>query len=402
ALSFCSPRLQMAQGSTLLLVTDLIGKKYEFTVPADGYTYLSPEMVIVKAYHERIENYRVELIFTLLKENGIWFIDDMEMMSTPIPSRLSFFVEAVKVGLITVGTDKSTPVSLTTPTPTFEVIFNSDAVNLDSATWTVRITDQNTFAVFTNATPAQFSILPSGSKAVLITVENTPNALQAGGLYAFEFSSPSLRNASETSLTTPNVHYFQVSGQQAGQAPTVQGISSGLYKTDQTFTIATEAGKTYSYSLDNGTSWLTYSGPVTLSTDGTYIIIARENATGQIPAPLSTGISLIIDKTAPLAPTVSGITAGTFNTAQTFQVAGAEANGTLYYSLDNGTTPVVYSSAVTVTNPGTYQVVAWQVDAAGNVGARTNAIGLTIDKTAPLAPTVSGITAGTFTTAQTF
>ncbi len=381
ALKYVSTRFQSAGAAGFLTITDLVGKQYEFTVPDGGVVLLSPSMAIVKAYKDRIEDFRVELIFTLVKENGTWLIDDIEMTSTAIGKEPSpFFIEAVKAGTLLIGSDRNAPATLATSTPVFDVMLCSDSANIATAVWSVTITDLNTLVTLTASDPAQFSIVHTGPRTVTIAVGTTPHALQNGSLYSLALASPGLTNASGTPLETPAVRYFQINAQQIVEAPAVQGISNGVFKTDQSFSIVTQTGKTYSYSLDNGVTWLAYSGPVTLSSDGLYVIVARENVAEQVAAPLSQAISVTIDKTAPMAPTISGITAGTFNIAKTFQITGAEEGGTLHYSLDNGASVAVYTAGVTL-SAGGYQVLAWQVDAAGNIGARSDAIALTINTT---------------------
>lgn len=381
AMKYLSTRFQAAGASGLLIVTDLAGKQYEFTVPEGGVVLLSPALAVVTAYRDRIEEFRVELVFSIVKENGVWLIDDIAMTSTKIQDPATpFVVEAVTVGTVLIGTDRNAPATLATSTPTFEVTLCSDSANIATAVWSVSITDLSTLVTLTASDPAQFSIVPTGPRTVAIAVGTTPNSLQNGGLYSLTLASPGLTNASGTLLETPAIRYFQINAQQIVEAPTVQGIASGTYKTDQSFSIVTQAGKTYSYSLDNGVTWLTYSGPVTLSSEGRYVVVARENVAAQVSAPLSQAISVTIDKTAPLAPTISGITAGTFNIAKTFQITGAEEGGTLYYSLDNGVSEATYTTDVTL-SAGGYQVLAWQIDAAGNVGARSDAIALTINIT---------------------
>lgn len=189
----------------------------------------------------------------------------------------------------------------------------------------------------------------------------------------------------------------------APQAPTIIGVTSGVYGSSRTFTITgAETGGTLYYSLDNGVTSSIYTGPVTISGEGTFSCTAWQvdsaGKTSQKVAP----ITITIDTAAPQAPTITGITTGTYSGNQTFTVTAAETGGTLYYSLDNGVTNAVYTSPVTVSAEGTSICTAWQVDAAGNVGAKAVAVTVTIDKTGPQAPTITGITAGIFATGQTF
>lgn len=157
-------------------------------------------------------------------------------------------------------------------------------------------------------------------------------------------------------------------------APLVTGITSGAFNAPQTFSIQATGITSYEYSLDNGTTWNAYSGPVTLSAEGSYQVIARNTSNNLT----STPVSLTIDTTAPTAPTISGITSGIFTTSQTFTVTAAEPGGTLYYSLDGGLASAPYTGPVTISQTGPATCTAWQIDAASNVGQKAAPVSLTI------------------------
>ena len=90
-----------------------------------------------------------------------------------------------------------------------------------------------------------------------------------------------------------------------------------------------------------------------------------------------------IDFTGPSAPTITGITAGSYNTTKTFSITRAETGGTLYYSLDNGLTWAAYTSTVSLTSNGTYSICAYQTDGAGNKGATSSSITVKINGSFP-------------------
>ena len=184
-------------------------------------------------------------------------------------------------------------------------------------------------------------------------------------------------------------------------APTVSNITTGSYNTDQSFTLSGESGATLEYSLDNGISWSTYSSEVSLSAEGTYEVIARQTDIAENQSSNSSLITVTMDKSVPNAPTVSGITTGSYNTDQSFTVSG-ESGATFEYSLDNGISWSTYSSTVSLSAEGTYEVIARQTDAAENQSANSSLITVIIDKTALDAPTVSGITTGSYNTDQSF
>ena len=94
--------------------------------------------------------------------------------------------------------------------------------------------------------------------------------------------------------------------------------------------------------------------------------------------------------TTPAAPVIIGISSGTFTTSQNFTVNG-ESGATIEYSLDGGTTWLAYSTAVTLTNEGSYTITARQrSDAAGNWSVNATYITVVINQaTDTTAPTVS-------------
>ena len=95
------------------------------------------------------------------------------------------------------------------------------------------------------------------------------------------------------------------------------------------------------------------------------------------------------DVTAPDPPTVNGIIAGTYSTAQSFTIGG-EAGAFIEYSLDGGTGWQEYTSEVTISSAGTYTITARQTDGSGNTSDTSTPIVVTIAY-APSAP--SGVTA---------
>jgi len=98
--------------------------------------------------------------------------------------------------------------------------------------------------------------------------------------------------------------------------------------------------------------------------------------------------------TTPAAPVISGISSGTYTTSQIFTVSG-DSGATIQYSLDGGTTWLAYSSAVTLTNQGSYTISARQrSDTAGNWSVNATYITVMINQaTDTTAPTVSVIPA---------
>ena len=163
-------------------------------------------------------------------------------------------------------------------------------------------------------------------------------------------------------------------------APVISGlINNSFYTADTPFTITGEAGASIEYSL-NGT-WFPYTSTVTLSTDGTYSIIARQKDAAGNQSPNSGTITITVDKTIPAAPTISGITNNSYyNTDKLVTITG-EVGATVEYSLNGTWFP--YTSAVTLSVEGAYDIIARQKDVAGNQSPNSATITVTIDKSAP-------------------
>jgi len=177
----------------------------------------------------------------------------------------------------------------------------------------------------------------------------------------------------------------------APSAPTISGISTGYFNTNQSFTVTGEASAFIEYSTNGGTNWFEYTGSVSLSVaannEQTFNVTARQTDRADNTSANAATITVTIDKIAPNAPTISGISSGAFNTNQTFSISG-EAGATIQYSTNGGTNWSTYSSAVTLSAEGTYNVTARQTDQAGNLSVNATTINVTIDKTT-LLPTLT-------------
>ena len=182
-------------------------------------------------------------------------------------------------------------------------------------------------------------------------------------------------------------------------APVISGITAGSYANAQTFTVS-GSENSIEYTLDSGATWLAYSGDVTFSDEGSYTVLARQTDPAGNVSACTTPLTVVIDRTV-VAPVISGIISGLYNSTQTFTVAG-ETGATIEYSTDGGAVWYTYASAVSLGTDGTYYVLARQTDLAGNLSDDTDIITVTIDVTLPDAPVVSGISAGTYNTVQSF
>ena len=122
-----------------------------------------------------------------------------------------------------------------------------------------------------------------------------------------------------------------------------------------------------------------------------------------LSAALATFTGLQIDTTAPVAPTItsfstdSGVVGDHITNDNTLTLTGtAEANSTvkvydgatlLGSATANGSGAWSYTTAALAN--GAHSLTATATDAAGNTGAASTALAVTIDTTAPAAPTIS-------------
>ncbi len=173
----------------------------------------------------------------------------------------------------------------------------------------------------------------------------------------------------------------------APEAPSLEylnGSLSGMAEPGSTVTVY-KNGVEDATRLANETGAWSYRPPL----EGTFVFTATAtDAAGNI-SPESISVTATIDNTAPLAPTLDR----------------DSDNGTLFGTAEPGSTVTVYrdgsTTVVTVTanltgdwnatptlDDGTYHLTATATDAAGNISPASNEFNFTIDKTAPLAPTL--------------
>ncbi|MFZ2268532.1 MAG: Ig-like domain-containing protein [Azonexus sp.] len=207
------------------------------------------------------------------------------------------------------------------------------------------------------------------------------------------------------------------------------GSDSGSSSTDNitsnttpTFTGSAEANSTVKlYDTDGttllGTSTADGSGnwSITSATlaEGTHTLTTRAtDAAGNISL-ASAGLALTIDTSAPIAPSAPDLSAGsdsgtsgtdniTSNTTPTF-TGTAEASSTVkLYDTDGttllGTTTADGSGNWSITSTalveGTHTLTAKATDTAGNVSVASSGLAVTIDTTAPVAPSAPDLLAG--------
>jgi len=140
---------------------------------------------------------------------------------------------------------------------------------------------------------------------------------------------------------------------------------NGWYISDASLTLsASDLGSgvdNIAYSLDGG-SWTTYSGPVTISTDGVHTIQYRSTDNNQNTEGAKT-VTVKVDKTAPTSSAVKNGSAVTLNV--TDAVSGL--NSTMYRV--NGGSWQTYSGVFEVTGAGNNTIEYYSTDNAGNAEA---------------------------------
>ncbi|WP_298434851.1 Ig-like domain-containing protein, partial [Geobacter sp.] len=192
----------------------------------------------------------------------------------------------------------------------------------------------------------------------------------------------------------------------APTAPTVTGTSP-TNDTTPTWSWSSGGGGngTYRYKLDDNnlatgateTTATTFT-PTSEQSPGTHTLYVQErDAAGSWSA--SGSFAIVVDTTAPTAPTVTG-TSPTNDTTPTWSWSsgGGGGNGTYRYKLDdsNLATGTTETTATTFTptsaqSPGTHTLYVQERNAAGN-WSTTGSFAIDVDTTAPTAPTVTGTT----------
>ena len=182
--------------------------------------------------------------------------------------------------------------------------------------------------------------------------------------------------------------------------PEITGTSEAS-TTVNVFFNGTESGAATSAGA---TAWI-YT-PGTALADGTYAVTARATDQAGNVSPFSASFNVVVDKTAPVAPVITGPTGGV-TSDPTPQITGtAEPNLLVRLFVDgeqDGTTVAGATGnwALVVTEAlanGTYTFTAQSVDGAGNVGPLSAGFDLTVDIDAPAAPVISGPTEPATTT----
>ena len=191
----------------------------------------------------------------------------------------------------------------------------------------------------------------------------------------------------------------------APTAPIVSGATP-TNGTTPTWTWTTGGGGgsgTYRLRLDNSdlttsatTTTIANYAPATAQTEGSHTLYVQErDAAGNWST--SGSFTIVIDITAPTAPTVTGTTPTNDTTPTWTWTPGGGGNGTYRFKLDNNdlttgsTTTTIELYAWYCADEGSHTLYVQERDAAGN-WSLSGSFAVEIDITAPTRPTVTGTT----------
>ncbi|MBX3324848.1 MAG: hypothetical protein KF682_03015 [Nitrospira sp.] len=182
--------------------------------------------------------------------------------------------------------------------------------------------------------------------------------------------------------------------------------SSDFVSNDNTFDLSltgSESGATVAYeqSTDGGTTWTATTAVQSALADGSYQFRAQvSDLAGN--SSTSNVVNVTVDTTAPTAGTLalanftdSGTSLSDFmSNDNTFDLSltGSESGATVAYeqSTDGGTTWTATTAVQSALADGSYQFRAQVSDLAGNTST-SNIVSVTVDTTAPTAPTVDAL-----------
>ncbi len=275
-------------------------------------------------------------------------------------------------------------------------------VVLNGVTFTTTADGSGTWSVDTETTTptsgGPFTALVSGNYDVSVTSTDAAGN-STGESTNSELTIDTIAPAAPTvsSQTTNDTTPVLSGTAEAGSTVTV--VLNGV-----TFTTTADGSGTW--SVDTETATPTSGGPFTALVSGNYDVkVTSTNGLG-----LSSSIdgigALILDTTAPAAPTVSSQTtndttpvlSGTAEAGSTVTVVlngvtfTTTADGSGTWSVDTETATPTSGGAFTALVSGNYDVSVTSTDAAGNSTGESTNSELTIDTSAPVAPTVSSQT----------
>jgi hypothetical protein len=299
---------------------------------------------------------------------------------------------------------KTIVVDTTAPTVNLTAPANGALVNTLTPTITYSVTDANpgttSFCVIDGGSPVActsggtITVVGQGSHTVRVT--NTDLAGNAGTSATNTFTVDSLA-PNAPSITTPATSPFNTNL----TANTIAGSA------ENNATVKIYDGATLIATVSaNGFGAWTYAATLAV---GSHTITATATDAAGNTGTASPATTIVVDQTAPAAPSITTPAAATTNTNLTANtIAGtAEANSTV--KILDGATQIgtatadgsgnwTYAATLAV---GSHSITATATDLAGNTGAASSAKTIIVDQTAPSAPSITTPSAATTYTNST-
>lgn len=294
-----------------------------------------------------------------------------------------------------------------------EVAADADTESVDSTSPSApEVTDEGQYTVNTDKLSAQWSSSDSESA---ISEYQYALGTSSGGTDVLGWTSVGTDTSvtkTGLSLSDGTIYYFSVKAKNEaglwseagysdgitvdGAAPSTKltGVDSDSWsKSPVTITLTSSdsvsgVDKTY-YSTDGSDPSVVYSGPFTLSDEGTYTLKYYSiDKAGNSESVNSAQYQVKIDSTAP-STAVSGFEdRADWNTQEVTITLAATDSGSgvdkTYYSTDGSDPANEYSSAITLSSDGAYTIKYYSVDKAGNSEeVKTTDYQVKIDQTSP-------------------
>lgn len=237
----------------------------------------------------------------------------------------------------------------------------------------------NTTQTFTITGISEASIVYTLDGGLNWKIYTAPVVLENTGTYLI-----SARQIKESRVSLNTETYEVIIDVTLPDPPVVSGITNGFYQVNQAFSISGESGASIEYTINGGTDWLPYSATVNLAEEGSYTVMARQTDAVENLSANSTPIAVVIDRTSPHAPVITGVTSdGVYTTSVTISIQGEE-NADIRYSIDGGSTWFLYDKPVTFKYTGQYTVLARQTDRTGNQCESNSSVSFTINEADPV------------------
>ncbi|OKH44649.1 tandem-95 repeat protein [Phormidium tenue] len=251
-----------------------------------------------------------------------------------------------------------------------DLITNSKVVNVSglepNSAWQYSFNNGTTWV---NGQGTSFSVSGDGVKSVITRQTVGGNTSLNSDPFIFTL---------DTKVSAPGLSLATDSGRSTSDKITKTGIVN---------VSRLEAGATWQYSTDAGTSWVEGVGTsFALTEDGFKSAIVRQTDLAGNTSVNSAAFNFTLDTTGPIAPTLTlatdsgsagddGITrSGVVN------VLGLETSGTWQYSTNGGTTWTTgKGTSFTLTGSGVKSAIVRQTDVAGNVSLQSEPLTFTLD-----------------------